>query len=185
MYLIVYYKLLESFKKYPYRQITPQVEEVSSTPSATRAVASSDSRPVQPSNKSGTISAPIPSSSQSTSPLSTTSPSDSVHPPVPPQLKAKSPVIQLTDTGKQVPIGNGGYTENYYWTQTLNEITVYVDVPIGTRGKQVECEMKPRSLSLAVKGQDGGPLLRGSLEDVVRLDESMWTVAADDNSTQV
>lgn len=50
--------------------------------------------------------------------------------------------------------------------------------------------MKPRSLSLAVKGSgdqddDCGPLLSGALEDVVRLDESMWTVASDEHSTQV
>jgi hypothetical protein len=95
------------------------------------------------------------------------------------------------ETGKQIPIGNGGYTENYYWTQTINEVTVYVDVPTGTRGKQVDCIMKPRSLSLAVKGQGQGQgsgslsLLAGNLEDVVRLDESMWTVASDESSTQV
>ena len=60
-----------------------------------------------------------------------------------------------------------------------------MDVPNGTRGKEVDCVMKPRSLSLSLKGRNDGPILSGKLEDIVKLDESMWTLASDDNSTQV
>lgn len=180
--------LLESFKKFPYREIAPQVEEVTSPPSGSSKAIKEDKASAT-STKSlrsaGSQKDDTGTSTTFSSAIANVHPSSTVTPPVPPQAKAKAPVVQVTDTGKQVPIGNGGYTENYYWTQTINEVTVYVDVPTGTRGKEVNCVMKPRTLSLAVKGQNSEPLLNGTLEDVVRLDESMWTVASDDNSTQV
>jgi len=49
--------------------------------------------------------------------------------------EVKAPSL-YTETGKLVPIGNGGVGRNgmYYWTQTLNELTLYVDLPTGTKG---------------------------------------------------
>ncbi|CAM9818227.1 unnamed protein product [Scytosiphon promiscuus] len=60
--------------------------------------------------------------------------------------------VRYTEDGKQIPIGNGGVTPRYYWTQTVKEATVYVDVPPGTRSKDVSCTIKPRRLRLEVKG---------------------------------
>ncbi|CAN0299678.1 unnamed protein product [Ectocarpus sp. 6 AP-2014] len=60
--------------------------------------------------------------------------------------------VRYTKDGKQVPIGNGGVTDRYYWTQTVNEATVYVDVPPGTRSKDVSCVIQPRWLKLKVRG---------------------------------
>lgn len=60
--------------------------------------------------------------------------------------------VSYTEDGKQVPIGNGGVTPRYYWTQTVNEATVYVDVPPGTRSKDVCCVIQPRRLKLSVRG---------------------------------
>lgn len=60
--------------------------------------------------------------------------------------------MRYTKDGKQVPIGNGGVTPRYYWTQTVNEATVYVDVPPGTRSKDIECVIQPRRLKLRVRG---------------------------------
>ena len=166
-------QLLECFKKYPFRQITPPATEEITSKSPTAATTTSRAAATDTTAKS-TSSHTVPpvtsSPSSSSSQLASTA-----LPPTPPQpVNNKHPTVQHNpENGKQIPIGNGGYTENYYWTQTLNEVTVYVDVPTGTRGKQVDCVMKPRSLSLAVKGHDVGTLLAGALEDVVRLDESM------------
>ena len=47
------------------------------------------------------------------------------------------PTIRYNKEGKQIPIGNGGICDSYFWTQSLTETTVYVDVPDGTRGRDV------------------------------------------------
>ena len=60
--------------------------------------------------------------------------------------------VRYTDSGKQVPIGNGGVTPKYYWTQTVSEATVYIHVPPGTRSKDVSCLIQPRRLKLKVRG---------------------------------
>lgn len=87
----------------------------------------------------------------------------------------------VAGSDKQVPLGNGGIGPNYYWTQTLQDATVYVDVAEGTRGKDVSCEIKAKTFLLTVGGV---VLIDGEFEDPVRLDESMWTINISSSGTQ-
>lgn len=91
--------------------------------------------------------------------------------------------IKLSENGKQVPIGNGGTTEKYSWTQTLEEVTVYIDVPAGTTGKQVKCDMNSSSVAISLKDAGGDPLLKGSFPYKIKCDDSMWSL--DSNKTIV
>lgn len=50
--------------------------------------------------------------------------------------------------------GNGTDLENYSWVQTLQEVTVNVPVPTGTKARSVVCEIKKNHLKLGIKGQD-------------------------------
>lgn len=84
-----------------------------------------------------------------------------------------------TPEGKQYPIGNGGIGENYYWTQTLKDVTVYIDTAAGCRGKDVKCEIKAQSLKVAIRGE---VVVEGALEDVIRTQESMWTISSTTDS---
>ena len=43
-------------------------------------------------------------------------------------LQKKANPIQLTKEGKQIPIGNGGISKKYYWHQTLEDVTIYIDI---------------------------------------------------------
>ena len=81
--------------------------------------------------------------------------------------------IEELSKGLQIPVGNGGVADNYYWTQTLNEVTVYVDAPTACRGKDVKCNMTRKTICLAVNGKT---LLEGEFEEGIRVDESMWTL---------
>jgi hypothetical protein len=85
--------------------------------------------------------------------------------------------ITLSDKGVQIPIGNGGIGDCYYWTQTLNDLTIYVDVnhsqPV--RGKDIQCNIKPKELSLKILGED---YINGDFEETVKVDECTWTVAS-------
>ncbi|RYY84842.1 hypothetical protein EON63_08475 [archaeon] len=70
-----------------------------------------------------------------------------------PHPKTTQPTLQYTDAGKQIPIGNGGIGENYYWTQSLRELTIYVSLHGGVRSKDVQVEIKPRHLRVALSGR--------------------------------
>lgn len=84
-----------------------------------------------------------------------------------------------TPEGKQYPIGNGGIGENYYWTQTLKDVTVYIDTAAGCRGKDVKCDIKAQSLKVAIRGE---VVVEGALEDVIRTQESLWTISSTTDS---
>lgn len=45
------------------------------------------------------------------------------------------------------------YTDWGRWLQTMEEVYVLVDVPAGTRGKDVKCKINPSSISLEVRGK--------------------------------
>ena len=100
------------------------------------------------------------------------------------KLTASKPRIQAD--GKLVPLGNGGVGRNgmYSWTQTLNDLTVYVEVPMNTRGKDVTCVIKTQSISTIVTGVEDN-LLHGQFEEAVQTDESIWTLASDKSCTQI
>lgn len=91
-----------------------------------------------------------------------------------PSVAAVSSSVKSMDpNAKQIPIGNGGVAENYYWTQTLTEVTIYVDADSTSRGRDIECIINPKTLKLSVLG---GVLIEGEFEEAVRVDESMWTL---------
>ena len=101
---------------------------------------------------------------------------------------AAQTVFQLTPEGKQVPLGNGGIGPNYYWTQTLQDATMYFDVAEGTRGKDVKCEIRATDIHLGIISkaqQEPIVLVSGSFEDPVRQDESMWTINISPTGSQI
>eukprot|EP00698_Gefionella_okellyi_P004793 TRINITY_DN14437_c0_g1_i1.p1 TRINITY_DN14437_c0_g1~~TRINITY_DN14437_c0_g1_i1.p1 ORF type:complete len:161 (-),score=33.66 TRINITY_DN14437_c0_g1_i1:51-533(-) len=63
---------------------------------------------------------------------------------------------------------------NYTWTQTLQEVSVVVPVPKGTRGRDLVVEVKKNHIKVGLKGQ---PLLiDGDLFEAVKADDTLWTV---------
>lgn len=49
--------------------------------------------------------------------------------------------------------GNGYDHEKYSWTQTLQEVTVSITIPEGTKSRQVACDIKGKSMKAGLKGQ--------------------------------
>ncbi|OWM79639.1 protein BOBBER 1 [Punica granatum] len=70
--------------------------------------------------------------------------------------------------------GNGLDLENYSWTQTLQEVTVNVPVPKGTKGRFVVCDIKKNHLKVGLKGQP--PIIDGELYQTVRPDDCYWSI---------
>jgi len=85
--------------------------------------------------------------------------------------------IRRTDEGKQIPVGNGGITEKYHWTQTIEETSVIVAVPPGTRGKELDVSIKASSISVRFKkDKNAPPLVEGKLVEKIRTEESTWSL---------
>lgn len=59
------------------------------------------------------------------------------------------------------------------WWQTVGEVFVHVQVPKGTRGKNVSVEIKPRHITCTVHEKT---LFSGNLHRTVVADESTWTI---------
>ncbi|KDO28852.1 hypothetical protein SPRG_05723 [Saprolegnia parasitica CBS 223.65] len=70
--------------------------------------------------------------------------------------------------------GNGGKTEHYVWTQTLQEAHVSIAVPNGTTSRQVFADIRAKTLKVGLKGQ---PLLvDGELHKRIKVEDSFWTL---------
>jgi hypothetical protein len=69
--------------------------------------------------------------------------------------------IRWTEEGLQIPVGNGGSTERYQWTQTLEEVTVLVPVHGALRGKDLHVTIAPQSLLIRTKKAPLLPSLPG------------------------
>jgi len=103
--------------------------------------------------------------------------------------KQKSDTIRYTDEGKQIPIGNGGSTSRYVWTQTLEEVTLYIPLPEGIRAKDLDVKLDANSLSICQKEgkeDDTKPILN-SIEGMwygkIRTSESTWTLESSSSTS--
>ncbi|OEH78275.1 nuclear movement domain-containing protein [Cyclospora cayetanensis] len=72
------------------------------------------------------------------------------------------------------PEGNGGSTEKYRWTQTLEAVDVYVPVGSGVRAAQCNVKITATRLIVGLKGQN--PILDGVFSQKVHAEDCMWTL---------
>ncbi|CDS07208.1 hypothetical protein LRAMOSA09731 [Lichtheimia ramosa] len=68
----------------------------------------------------------------------------------------------------------------YKWRQTLQDVDVTIPVPKGTRGRDLQVEIKKKYIKVALKGQT--PLIEGELCKEIKVDDSTWTI---DNQEEV
>ncbi|KAI8057160.1 HSP20-like chaperone [Syncephalis plumigaleata] len=62
----------------------------------------------------------------------------------------------------------------YAWKQSLPEVTVIVEVPKGTRAKQLDIRIQKRRLYVSFKGE--APIIDGELSKDIKVEESTWTI---------
>ncbi|KAL1820068.1 hypothetical protein ACET3Z_014937 [Daucus carota] len=78
-------------------------------------------------------------------------------------------------SGKRAPnSGNGLDMERYSWGQSLQEVTINVPVPPGTKSRFVLCEIKKNHIKVGLKGQP--PIIDGDLYQPLKVDESFWSL---------
>ncbi|KAG1334438.1 protein BOBBER 1 [Cocos nucifera] len=70
--------------------------------------------------------------------------------------------------------GNGMDLDKYSWTQTLQEVTVNIPVPQGTKSRFVMCEIRKNHLKIGLKGQP--PIIDGDLYQSVKPEDCFWSI---------
>jgi len=71
------------------------------------------------------------------------------------------------DDSGPAPIGNGGKTDKYVWTQTLSEVVINIPVPSSTRGKMVEVVFGQKKIKVGIKGQS--PIIDGEFPERIKV----------------
>ncbi len=84
----------------------------------------------------------------------------------------------MSERGKQMPRGNGGVGDGYYWTQTMEDATLYIGVPSAIRGKDVDCAIGRTAIRVGLKGFPK-PIIEGVLPEAIASEGSMWQVDGD------
>ncbi|GBG34186.1 Nuclear movement protein nudC [Hondaea fermentalgiana] len=93
--------------------------------------------------------------------------------------------VAKTMDGKQIPLaGNGGVTDRYYWTQNLEELTIYLDIAANVSAKQIECKITQKGLYVARKDTNK-VFLEGDFPspERVRTDECFWSLERNKDAT--
>jgi len=62
----------------------------------------------------------------------------------------------------------------YRWKQTLQDVSVTVPVPAGTRARDLNIGIKKKALTVGLKGQE--PIINGELSKEIKLDDCTWTL---------
>ncbi|CAH8275111.1 unnamed protein product [Arabidopsis lyrata] len=79
------------------------------------------------------------------------------------------------ESGPIVPNkGNGLDFEKYSWGQNLQEVTINIPVPEGTKSRSVTCEIKKNRLKVGLKGQD--LIIDGEFFTSVKPDDCFWNI---------
>lgn len=64
----------------------------------------------------------------------------------------------------------------YRWKQTLQDVTVTVPVPQGTRSRDLIVDIKKTKLKVGLKGKE--PIIDDELCKEVKVDDSTWTLGS-------
>lgn len=78
------------------------------------------------------------------------------------------------EKGMKPNSGNCQDLEKYSWTQTLQEVTISIPVPQGTKARFVLYELKRNHLKVGLKGQP--PIIDGELHQSVKVDDCFWSI---------
>lgn len=70
--------------------------------------------------------------------------------------------------------GNGGTTDKYTWTQTLEETHVYIPVHANTRAKDFDIRLETSKCYVGLKNQPA--IVNGDWPEKIKAEDSIWTL---------
>jgi hypothetical protein len=90
--------------------------------------------------------------------------------------------VRYNEEKKQIPVGNGGSTPVFKWTQNLEECTVLLPVPPDcSRGKDLVVDIQSKHIRVKAKATLEGDteprsFLSGDLTEPIKPGESTWSI---------
>ena len=96
-----------------------------------------------------------------------------------PAQKEPSNEVRYNEEGEQIPVGNGGSTDRYKWTQTIDECSVLIGVG-DLRAKDLDVSIKASSITVRAQQPDADGsqkvFVEGELTQKIVPSESTWTL---------
>jgi hypothetical protein len=92
------------------------------------------------------------------------------------QLNCAQPEVRMTENLASVCSlpSDGIASQKYGWSQTLQDITVCMSLPVGVSSKMLDVVFQRQSIKVAMKG--GSTIFSGTLSAAVQPDECFWTL---------
>ena len=90
--------------------------------------------------------------------------------------------VRYNNDRKQIPVGNGGSTPTFKWTQNLEECTVLLPVPPHcSRGKDLDITLQANHVTVKAKAPKPGEtdvqvFMDGDLTEAIKPSESTWSL---------
>mmetsp|Transcript_51828 Transcript_51828/g.116870 ORF Transcript_51828/g.116870 Transcript_51828/m.116870 type:complete len:369 (+) Transcript_51828:119-1225(+) len=72
---------------------------------------------------------------------------------------------------RHISTWNGAATEKYYWTQSIHEVTLEVEVESGTKARDLKVDLTSTRLSIKARGK---LILEGKLHEKINTEDSVW-----------
>ena len=74
------------------------------------------------------------------------------------------------------PVGNGGATDRYTWTQTLQTCDCMIPVKPGSKSRDLLIDIKAGSLKVTYKNDVSNAIVEGQLYGKVKPEDCTWTL---------
>lgn len=78
-----------------------------------------------------------------------------------------------------ISAAGGAVLDKYVWSQDVSDVTVQVNLPKGTRAKDMLVDIKVKHLKVALKAKPSEPIIEGELFERVKPDKCLWQMDRD------
>lgn len=90
------------------------------------------------------------------------------------EKKAEEKEEEGEDKGQKPNAENGGTTDKYTWTQTLQEVTVNIFIPANIKANMLDVQFKKKTGKVGIKR--GESIIEGEWGGEILVDDAIWTI---------
>ena len=88
--------------------------------------------------------------------------------------KKESKKVEEEEDNSPPPIGNGGKTDKYIWTQTLSEVTINIPMVENVNKKMLDIQIMSKKIRIGIKSKP--PIIDGEFPEKIKPQDTVWTL---------